>query len=155
MYRKQQFRDRNNKAKLVLTVCYYHVTYAFQSECTLCLNVKGHLDRNRHHIWNLSDSNEIWTQNHLVRERTLNYLAKLAKWLSCVVSNHLYNAFGCMSCSIQISTHNTAQSFGHLPKRFSAHLWTKWLWVRISLLSLKLQIWRLLRARSCLTFRQL
>ena len=29
-----------------------------------------------------------------------------------------------------------------------------WLWVRIPLLSLKLQIWRLLRARSSLTFRQ-
>ena len=30
----------------------------------------------------------------------------------------------------------------------------KLLWVRISLLSLKLQIWRLLRERSSLTFRQ-
>ena len=30
-----------------------------------------------------------------------------------------------------------------------------WLWVRIPLLSLKLQIWCLLRARSSLTFRQL
>ena len=30
----------------------------------------------------------------------------------------------------------------------------KWLWFRVSLLSLKLQIWRLLRARSSLTFRQ-
>ena len=31
---------------------------------------------------------------------------------------------------------------------------TKWLWVRISLLSLKLEIWHLLRTRSCLTFNQ-
>ena len=31
---------------------------------------------------------------------------------------------------------------------------TNWLWVRISLLLLKLQIWRLLRARSSLTLRQ-
>ena len=30
----------------------------------------------------------------------------------------------------------------------------KWLWVGISLLSRKFQIWRLLRARSSLTFRQ-
>ena len=31
-------------------------------------------------------------------------------------------------------------------------LWTKWLWVRVQLQSLKLQILRLLRARSPLTF---
>ena len=36
----------------------------------------------------------------------------------------------------------------------SVRLRTTWLWVRISLLLLKLQIWRLLRARSSLTFRQ-
>ena len=33
-------------------------------------------------------------------------------------------------------------------------LWTKWLWIWMSLLSLKLQIWHLLWARSFLTFRQ-
>ena len=37
--------------------------------------------------------------------------------------------------------------------RSSVRLLTKWLWVRIPLLSLKLQIWRLPRARSSLTFR--
>ena len=36
----------------------------------------------------------------------------------------------------------------------SVRLGTKWLWVWISLLSLKRQIWRLLQARSSLTFRQ-
>ena len=36
----------------------------------------------------------------------------------------------------------------------SVHLRTKWLWVRIPFLSLKLQIWCLLGARSSLTFRQ-
>ena len=64
-----------------------------------------------------SDSNGIQTHNHLVPERTLNYLASLAKWLS-------------------------------------VQLRTKWLWVRIPLLSLKLQVWHLVRARSFLTFRQ-
>ena len=39
-------------------------------------------------------------------------------------------------------------------KFLSVHLRTKWLWVRIPLLSLKLQIWHLLQARSSLTFRQ-
>ena len=36
----------------VLTVCYYHVTYAFQSESTLysCLNVKELLARSRREI---------------------------------------------------------------------------------------------------------
>ena len=42
-----------------LTVCYYHVTYAFQSESTpySCLNVKELLVQKRHDIWSLrSDS---------------------------------------------------------------------------------------------------
>ena len=42
-----------------------------------------------------------------------------------------------------------------LAKWFSVRLQTKWLWVRILLLSLKLQIWRLLWARISLTFRQI
>ena len=63
--------------------------------------------------WN----NGIRTQNHLVRKRTLSYLASLANWLS-------------------------------------VRLQSKLLWVRIPLLSLKLQIWDLFWARSSLTFRQ-
>ena len=39
-------------------------------------------------------------------------------------------------------------------KWLSVRLRTKWLWVWISLLSLKSQIWLLLRARSSLTFRE-
>ena len=40
-----------------LTVCYCHVTYAFQSESTLynCLNVKELLARSWHKIWSLND----------------------------------------------------------------------------------------------------
>ena len=53
----------------------------------VCLNVKELLARSRHHIWSLSDCNGIRTHNHLVLKRTLNHLAKLAKWLSCVVTN--------------------------------------------------------------------
>ena len=62
-----------------LTVCYYHVTYAFQSESTLysSLNVKELLDQSRPNIWSLCDSNRIQTHNHLVHKRTLNQLAKL------------------------------------------------------------------------------
>ena len=39
---------------------------------------------------NLSEWNGTRTHNHLVCKRTLNNLAKLAKWLSCVVSTHQY-----------------------------------------------------------------
>ena len=68
--------------KRATTVCFYHVTYPFQIESTLysCLNVKEFLARNRREIWSLSDSNGTQTHNHLVRKRTLNHLAKLAKW---------------------------------------------------------------------------
>ena len=45
----------------------------------VCLNVKELLDERRCHIWGLSDSNGIWTRNHLVHKRTLNNLAKLVK----------------------------------------------------------------------------
>ena len=65
-------------------VCSCHVTYAFQSESTLysCLNVK---EWSRRKIWRWSDCNWTRTQNHLVLKRTLNHLAKLAKWSSCVL----------------------------------------------------------------------
>ena len=64
---------------LNLTVYSCHVTYAFQSESTLCscLNVKELLARSRREIWSLSDCNLIWTQNYLVRKQTLNHFAKL------------------------------------------------------------------------------
>ena len=58
-------------------------------------------------------------------------------------------------------THNhlvrkrTLNHLAKLAKWLSVRLRTKWLWVRVPLQSLNLQIWRLLRARSSLTFRQL
>ena len=60
--------------------------------------------------------------------------------------------------SNRIKTHNylvRKETLTHLAK-LGVCLLTKWSWVRIRipLLSLKLQIWRLLPARSCLTFRQ-
>ena len=89
-----------------LTVCYYHVTYEFESESTLCscLNVKELLARSRHHIWRLTDCNGTRTHNHLVRKRTLNHSAKLAKWLISVVSSYRYGAFYCMffSCHVRV-----------------------------------------------------
>ena len=68
------------------------------------LNVKKLLVQSSRHIWSLSGSNEIRTHNYLVCKQTLNYLVKLAKWLSCVVSTYLYGAFDCklLSCHIQV-----------------------------------------------------
>ena len=42
--------------------------------------------------WQQQDSN----QNDIVPNWTLNHLAKLIKWLRCVVSTHLCGAFDCM-----------------------------------------------------------
>ena len=62
-----------------LTVCYYHVTHAFQSDSRpySCLDVKEILARNKRDIWSLSDSNRIRTPNYLICERTI---IDLAKW---------------------------------------------------------------------------
>ena len=82
-----------------MTVCYYHVTYAFQSESTLhsYLNVKELLAQNRLNIWSLSDSNRIRDYNHLVCKRKLNHLAKLANdwavlWILTVPLKHIMYA---------------------------------------------------------------
>ena len=63
-----------------LTVCSYHVTYAFQSESPLysCLNVKELLARYLKFKWLQRNLNH----NYLVCNRTINHLAQLAKWLS-------------------------------------------------------------------------
>ena len=77
-----------------VSVCSYYVTHALQIESTLyrCLNVKELLTRGRREIWSLNDCN--WTRtHHLVYKRTLNHLAKLAKWLVCVLKTYLYGAF--------------------------------------------------------------
>ena len=88
-----------------LTACYYHVTYAFQSESTLYIfqNVKELLAGNRSDIW--SDCNGTEPHNHLVRKRRLNHLVKLTKRLSRVVSTYLYGEFDCilLSCHVLIS----------------------------------------------------
>ena len=70
-----------------------------------CLNIKELLAQNRHNIWSLNDFNGTQTHNHLVCKQKLNHLAKLAKWLSCVVSTYLYSALDCMflSCHLCIS----------------------------------------------------
>ena len=69
-------RDRlfcfNFSLKPLLTVCYYHVTYAYQSDFTVysCPKFKELFARNRRDIWNLSDSSAIRTHSHLLRKQT-------------------------------------------------------------------------------------
>ena len=81
---------------IICTVCFavYSclVPCAFQSDTTVysCLNVKETLLWSRPKIWSLSDCNWTLALNYLVCKQTFNYLAKLAKWLSSVLSSYLY-----------------------------------------------------------------
>ena len=79
--------------------------HSWKTYIDICLNVKGHLALTRCEIIKLSDCNWTLTQNHLLRKRALNHLAKMAKWLSCFLSTYLYGAFHCMflSCYVRIS----------------------------------------------------
>ena len=90
-----------------MTVCFHHVTYAFQSgfEIYSFLNVKEILAQNRCDIWSLSDCNDTGTHNHLVCQWALNHLAKLTKCLSRILSPYLYGRFDCMflSCHVGVS----------------------------------------------------
>ena len=72
----------NSISAVHLTVCYYYIACAIESQSTLYifLNLKEHHAPNRCNIWSLSDSNGTQTHNHLARKRTLNYLTKLSKW---------------------------------------------------------------------------
>lgn len=64
-----------NLTGTLLTVCHYHITYAYQSESTFCgwLNVNELLAQNRQDIWKLRECIGTRTQNHI---GTLNHLAK-------------------------------------------------------------------------------
>ena len=66
-YQLVEFKDLFGNV-IMLTVCSYHVTYAFQSESTLCscLNVKELFAWIRCKIWSLSDCNWTRTHNHFV-----------------------------------------------------------------------------------------
>ena len=90
----------------------------------VCLNVKELLAQSRYHIWSLSDSNRIRSHNHLVHKQALNHLAKLVKWLSCVVSTYLYGVFDCMlhAKSIVSQMHCTDKY-----SQYSSIIWPVWL----------------------------
>ena len=81
----------------------------------------------------LSDCNRTQTHKHLVCKRTLNYLAKLAKWFSYVVRTYLYRAFDCMllSCHVRVSewihTLYLSECQGTPCSKQAWHLKFKWL----------------------------
>ena len=57
----------------------------------------------RCNIWSLSDCIRIGTHNYSIFKRTINHVAKLAKWYGCVVSIYLYGALDCVFLSCHIS----------------------------------------------------
>ena len=69
-------------------VCYYHVTYEFQSKSTIysCLNIKELFARNRCHIWSLSDCNKIQTHSNLVCKKTFSQTGQMIE-LCCEYSS--------------------------------------------------------------------
>ena len=76
-----------------LTLCFYDVAYTFRVTLhSVCLNFKEVLAWNKRDIWILGDCNGTRTHHHLVRKRTPNHLAKLAKWSSCDVDVYLFDA---------------------------------------------------------------
>ena len=112
--------------------------------------------------WSLSDSNGILTHKHLVRKRTLNhYTNHIAAWMSIAYRftvKHVRDmivTYNQMHRTDEYSQHRQFNHLASLANWLSVRLRTKQLWVRIPLLSLKLQKSRLFRAKSYLTFRQL
>ena len=73
-----------------------HTSFRVNTHSIVCLNFKELLAWSSCHIWSLSDSDKIQTHNHLVCIWTLNHLAKLAKWSSCVVVTYLFGASECV-----------------------------------------------------------
>ena len=107
------FLEVMGKSQMEFFLTSFLNSYVCSDSCGINLLRYAIISKKRHKSCNWTR-----TQNHLVLKRTLNHLAKLAKWLSVCLR-------------------------------------TKWFWVRVQLQSLHLQISRLLRARSSLTFRQL
>ena len=105
-----------------------HTSFRVNLYSIVRLNIKELLAWSRCYIWRISDSNGIWTHNHLVHKWTLNHKAKLAKWLSCAVSTYLHNASDCMLSSyhIQVSEWIYTLSFSECQGTLAqsrGHIW--------------------------------
>ena len=119
--RKTESNIHNRKESCVKAI---HVCMQQQQNCLfekwhthigIVFNSSVFLPQSRRKIWSLSDCN--WTRTHyqLVHKQTLNLLAKLAKWLSYVVSTYLYTAFDCMFLSRHVHISEWIQTL-FLPK---------------------------------------
>ena len=99
-----------------MSVCSYHVTYAFLSVSTLysCLNVKELLAQSRRKIWSLSDCN--WTRtHHLVTElcnpQLLTHpfvLKNSYVYIHCIVAKYLTTLHNLASQTILCTDLNPA-----------------------------------------------
>ena len=106
-------------------------------------------------------SNSVY-KNKLLLVTHSSFLQTLIFWhfLQLQDPSHIFSTNTKQSDSNGIRNHNhlvRERTLNHLTssaKWLSVQLRTKWLWVRIPLLSLELQIWYLFRARIFLTFRQ-
>ena len=116
-----------NKSKLLYVIIMSGTNFRVSPHSIVWLNVKELFARSRGHIWCLSESNVIRTHNHLVCKRTLNHIAKLAKWP--------FSQTGQTGHLVKLATE--LNHLANLAKWLSVRLQTKWLWVRITLLSLK------------------
>ena len=137
-----------------MSVCYYHVTCAFQSKSTLygCQNVKELLARSKHDIWwSLSGpTDEIlgvlrpkkcwipWRNN--IR-RNFQENTSQAKYHCRKSEDHGPTALPHCRCRNGIRTRNylvRKQTLNHSAKMIESSLATNWLRVQILMLSLNL-----------------
>ena len=85
------------------------------------------------------------TKNHLERERTLNHLANLAKWLSFVVKTCLYDVYDCMLCHVSsefMSESKFIVNHNPYPKTRTSH-------------DSNIQYSRIMRKHICLVFESI
>ena len=115
------YRTLNHLAKLVRWLSSVAITYMWVELGCMLLSCHARISvwiytlqlfecqrtlaQNNCHVRSLTDINRIWTNNHLVRQRTLSHLTNFSEWFSCVVSAYLYGAFACMllSCQVHVS----------------------------------------------------
>ena len=97
------FNKYSNFKKLVRIASWLYViimsrkSFRVNLHSKVCLNVKELLAWSRHHIWSLSDSNKVWTHNHLVCKRTLNHLPKMSRVFVYELSGC---GFECLCCHL-------------------------------------------------------
>ena len=88
---------------MLSSITWSSMSFRVNPHSKVCLDVKELLARRRHHICSSGDSKEIQSHNHLVHKWTLNHLAKLTKWLCCIVSSYLYGTVHLTLCYYHVT----------------------------------------------------